>query len=148
MRNELKSHPYLIQGTFYSCAFLVLGAIARYLHLAEGKIWKDQAPPNTNEVQCLTLLTSEALRVTESASQSSWTTSCFVLSSSILLLVFGFNIFSPCLSCWKGVNAQQNRSDMKPADLEGVLLAMEVAGDVGDFSASSDSTAMHWKDVD
>ena len=37
MRNELKSHPYLIQGTFYSCAFLVLGAIARYLHLAEGK---------------------------------------------------------------------------------------------------------------
>jgi hypothetical protein len=32
---------------------------------------------------------------------------------------------------------------MKPADLEGVLLAMEVAGDVGDFNASSDSTAMH-----
>jgi hypothetical protein len=28
------------------------------------------------------------------------------------------------------------------------LLAMEVAGDVGDFNASSDSTAMHWKDVD
>lgn len=84
--------------------------------------------------------TSEAWRVAESASQSSWTTSCFALSSKILLLVLGFSIFSPFLSCWNGVNAQQKSKDMKPADLEVVLLAMEAAGDVGDFKAFKDST--------
>jgi hypothetical protein len=58
----------------------------------------------------------------------------------MLLLELGFRIFSPFLSCWNGVNAQQKSRDMKPADLEVVLLAMEAAGDVGDFRAFKDST--------
>jgi hypothetical protein len=58
------------------------------------------------------------------------------------LLDFGFSIFSPFLSCWNGVNAQQKSKDINPADLEVALLAIEVVGevDVGDFKAFNDST--------
>jgi hypothetical protein len=72
------------------------------------------------------------------------TTSCFVLSSNILLLLSECAILAPCRSCWKGVNAQQNKSDIKPGDLGVVLLVIvAVAGDVGDFKESSDSTILY-----